>query len=193
MEKDLEVKLLLQVKNGNKRSFEILFNHYYKKVYGYALKLLPTKYEAEEIVQNVFIAVWNQRSELENITSFHSYLFGIARHLVYRQIRQKIHQEAYIAYAIENNSDYSFVTEEEIFYKELENQFNQLIQQLPERRREIFVLSRKENLSYKEIASLLNISENTVDTQIRLALNYVKSGLNKLSYFLIDLLIVMWI
>ncbi|NJO88289.1 MAG: sigma-70 family RNA polymerase sigma factor [Chloroflexia bacterium] len=91
----------------------------------------------------------------------------------------KIKHKAFIEYYLEGNREYSFVTEEEILFRELEEVYKNLIQDLPERRREIFVLSRQNGLTYKEIAEKLNISENTVDTQIRNALTYLRSKITQ--------------
>ncbi|NJK96710.1 MAG: sigma-70 family RNA polymerase sigma factor [Bacteroidales bacterium] len=85
-----EDKLLDLIKKGSSKSFEVLYQRYHKRIYTYALRLLPSSYHAEEIVQNVFIAVWNQRTSLNFTTTFSSYIFGITRHMVYRQIRQKL-------------------------------------------------------------------------------------------------------
>ena len=89
-------------------------------------------------------------------------------------IRQRIHHEAFVNYFLEQNQEYAFITEEEVAYRELSALLQQAIQELPERRREIFKLSRMESLSYKEISSKLGISENTIDTQIRHALAYLR-------------------
>jgi RNA polymerase sigma-70 factor (ECF subfamily) len=172
-------KLLALLKNGDSKSFEVLYQRYHKRVYAYALKLLPSTQDAEEIVQNVFLAVWNQRNSLDFVSSFNLYIFGIVRHLVYRFIKQKVNYEAYAAYVLYSKTEYAFVTDDDVAYKELEQLYNKLIEQLPERRKEIFLLSRKYNLSYREISERLNISENTIDTQIRLALGFIKTELGK--------------
>ena len=166
--------LILGIQKDDSESFESLYHLYHKRVYAFALSLLNSTSDAEEIVQNVFLALWIQRNSLDISSSFTSYLFGIVRYKVYDFIRQKINHEAYVKYTFEHNHEYSFITEDEISYKELEKSFQQAIQKLPERRREIFLLSRIEKLSYKEISEKLGISENTVDTQIRNALNFLR-------------------
>jgi RNA polymerase sigma-70 factor (ECF subfamily) len=158
-------------------AFEKLFRLYHKRVFAFALHLLPSSSQAEDIVQNVFMAVWNQRKTIQLTTSFVTYLFGITRHMVYDFIQRKIQQEAFVEYSLENNSEYGFITEEEVIFHELEEQLNKHIGELPERRREIFRLSRIDGLSYKEISEKLGISENTVDTQIRHALSYLRNHL----------------
>lgn len=170
---DRELLILLQ--KDDTIAFEKLFRLYHKRVYAFALHLLPSTSNAEDIVQNVFMAVWNQRKTLQISTSFITYLFGIARHMVYDFIQRKIHHEAFVEYSLENNKEYSFITDDEVIFHELEERLKKHISELPERRREIFLLSRMEGLSYKEISAKLGISENTVDTQIRHALNYLRS------------------
>ncbi len=158
------------------KAFEVLFNQYHKKIYAFALHLVQSEYEAEEIVQNVFTAIWTQRKSIKVSGSFLSYLFGITRHKIYEYLQKKIKHEAFIKFYLENNKGYNFITEEEILYRELEKKVYKLIQSLPVRRRKIFTLSRLDGLSYKEIAKKLDISENTVDTQIRNALDFLRAN-----------------
>jgi RNA polymerase sigma-70 factor, ECF subfamily len=169
-------QLIKRVSEDDHKAFETLFKQYHKRIYAFALHLVQSEYEAEEIVQDVFIAIWNQRKNLKISGFFISYLFGITRHKTYEYIQKKIKHEAFIKYYLENNVDYAFITEEEILFRELENKIRKLIQSLPARRSEIFMLSRQDGLSYKEIADKLDISENTVDTQIRHALDFLRNN-----------------
>jgi len=166
--------LIALISDDDTDAFETIFNLYHRRVYAFAQSLLNSSQDAEEIVQNVFLALWIQRKKLHISSSFTSYLYSIVRYKVYDFIHQKINHEAYIKFTLEHNNEYSFVTEDEITYSELEKLFQQALQKLPERRREIFILSRIEKLSYKEISEKLGISENTVDTQIRHALNFLR-------------------
>jgi len=170
-------RLILGIQKDDSESFESLYDIYHKQVYSFALSLLNSTSDAEEIVQNVFLALWIQRNSLNISTSFASYLFSIVRYKVYDFIHHKINHEAYVKYTFDHNNEYSFVTEDEISFRELEKSFGDAIQKLPERRREIFILSRIDKLSYKEISEKLGISENTVDTQIRHALNFLRQQL----------------
>jgi RNA polymerase sigma-70 factor (ECF subfamily) len=176
---DTTNKLVHRITEGDKKAFEELFQLYHKQIYSFAYKITGSSFDAEEIVQNVFIAIWDQRKNLQIITSFLSYLFGIARHHVYRYIQQKLNHEAFVEFYLYNNKDYTYVTEEDVLYNELKNTYQKIIDLLPERRREIFILSRNEGLSYKEIAEKLGITENTVDTQIRHALAFLRYHLLK--------------
>jgi len=172
-----ESELLILLQKDDPIAFENLFRLHHKRVYAFAIYLLSSESQAEDIVQNVFMAVWNQRKTLQISTTFITYLFGIARHMVYDFIQRKIRQEAFVEFTLENNTDYSFITEETVLFHELEEQLMKHVGELPERRREIFRLSRIDGLSYKEISEKLGISENTVDSQIRHALNYLRNHL----------------
>jgi RNA polymerase sigma-70 factor, ECF subfamily len=172
---DSELLILLQ--NDDASAFEKLFRLYHKRVFSFALRLLSSSDLAEDIVQNVFMAVWNQRKNMQISSSFITYLFGITRHMVYDFVRHKIQHEAFVEYHIENNKEYAFITDDQVVFHELEDRLQKYILELPERRREIFQLNRTNGLSYKEISEKLGITENTVDTQIRHALNYLRSHL----------------
>ena len=170
-------KLLHRLSKDDYAAFEELFRLYHKPVYLFVCQLVSSSYETEEVVQNVFIAIWSQRKKLQISTSFLSYLFGIARHFIYRFIQQKINHEAFIEYYVYQNNEYNFITEEEVLFNELREKYQRLLEDIPERRREIFKLSREEGLSYKAISEKLGISENTVDTQIRSALAFLRNHL----------------
>jgi len=167
--------IIVQLQQDDPAAFESLFHLYHKRVYHFALGLLPSAQDAEEIVQNVFMAVWNQRRTMQISTSLLSYLYGIARHMVYTMIHEKMRQESFVNYFLSQKKEYSHITEDTVFYNDLLVRIQKLLSDLPERRREIFLLSRNEGLSYAEIAEKLGISENTVDTQIRHALNYLRN------------------
>ncbi len=170
-------KLLHRLSKDDYIAFEELFRLYHKPVYLFVYQLVSSSYETEEVVQNVFIAIWNQRKKLQIKSSFLSYLYGIARHFVYRFIQQKINHEAFTEFYLYQNKEYNFITEEEVIFNELKEKYQRLLENIPERRREIFKLSREEGLSYKAISEKLGISENTVDTQIRFALTFLRSNL----------------
>jgi RNA polymerase sigma-70 factor (ECF subfamily) len=170
-----EKVLIEMLQKDNREAFEQVFHLYHKRVFAFAYGVLHSSEDAEEIVQNVFLSVWNQRKTLLITTSFIAYIYGIARHMVSRFIRHKLQHEAFIEYFLEQNREYDFITEDEIFYNELTEFITKAIAEIPERRREIFLLSRQEGLSYREIAEKLGITENTVDTQIRHALDYLRT------------------
>jgi len=178
MEFQEDQDLISKIREDDPQAFEKLFNLYHKRVYGFAMRIMPATRDAEEIVQNVFMAVWCQRKTMRISTTFSSYLFGITRHMVYDLIHQKIRHDAFVEYFLEQKPDHGFKTEDDVLFNDLSEEVQRLILDLPQRRREIFTLNRIEGLSYAEIARKLGISENTVDTQIRHALHYLRDKIS---------------
>ncbi len=169
-----EEKLLRRLKKGDEMAFEILFHRYKNKVKGFVHKMLPPHISSDKIVQEVFIKIWIKRSKIDIQKNFSSYLFTISKNLVLDAIKTAVHKklvytETYILEEVIPDHE-SFETSE----KEMFSRLQKVLQKLPQRRRQIFSLSRFEGLTYKQIASKLNITENTVDTQIRKSLQFLR-------------------
>ena len=169
-----EENLILGLKKGDIPSFESIFTLFHKRIYNFCLKLQHSSYDAEETVQSVFVALWEQRNTLDEKKSLESYLYGIARHIVYQDFRQKVYKKAAFDYFIQKSGLSNESTKYEVLYQELLTYLESIIDNLPERQQEIFKLSRYSCLTYKQIAEKLDISENTVDTQIRRALDFLR-------------------
>jgi RNA polymerase sigma-70 factor (ECF subfamily) len=170
--------LIEKLLNGDLRSFDELYGKYAKKLYGFSIKYLKNESEAEELVQKVFVKVWEKRNTLKRDTSFKSYLFTIAYNDILKFFRSKSYHQAYIREAMEVN-DTSDKSADGIYYNSVLELVDKLIDKLPERRRLIFIKSRKEGKSAKEIAEELEISAGTVDNNISEALKFLKSNLNQ--------------
>ncbi len=168
--------LVKQLKKGDVSSFNLIFKNYNQKVYNFCLQLLKNKNEAEEITQEVFIALWQNRDKIDTKSSIVAYILAIARNQIYKVFRKSLYKQAYIENLINSQSKMDFITEDQVMYNELNSFLNISIEKLPPKRREVFILSRMEGLTYKEIAQKLNIAENTVDVQIRKALDFIKDS-----------------
>ncbi len=187
MEKFLhtEKELLVKLKAGDPFAFEVLFYKYRGKIKGFATKLVPTQIDPEEIVQEVFVRVWLRKESVNPDKNFESYLFSIAKNLVLDHLKSAVNRKLYF---VEEHFQQDLIIEEDADMKlsaEKEKKLLELIQQIPERRREIFCLSRFEGLTYKQIADKLNISENTVDSQIRNSLNFLRKEFRKIAALLL--------
>ena len=174
-----ERKLLVALASGDSGAFEILYEKYHHPLYFFALKLSKNPHEAEELVQSVFVSVWETRQSVDPAKSFSAYLFSIARNRFYDMLRRRVTESCYVDYILQQNNLIGDDLEKQTEDKEINEIINRLLQQTPERRQEIFRMSRDENLSYKQIAEKLQISENTVDTQIRNVLNFLRKELPK--------------
>lgn len=171
--------LINHIKLGNPKAFELLFLKYHKKLYYFCFKTLKNKEESEGLVQNIFMEIWANRERIDINRSFYGYLFKIAKNKIYNHLRKSINEQVYKEYIIHRNEGSEYRTEIDIDYNEISNILEEIIGKLPPRRKQIFSLSRNEGLTYKEIGKKLNISENTVDTQIRNALDFIREKIKE--------------
>ncbi len=175
-----EKELVKKLTDGDSFAFEVLFYKYRNKIKGFALKIVPAQIDPEEIVQEVFVRVWLKKDAIDPEKDFQSYLFSIAKHLVLDHLKSAVNRKLYF---VGEHFQQDLLEEEALeasISEETEEKLQKLINEIPERRREIFRLSRFEGLSYKQIAERLNISENTVDSQIRNALAFLRKEFRKI-------------
>lgn len=178
---DLDEKEELELlRNVSMQSFENLYHRYSGKLYNFVMKLSKgDTYIAEELVQRTFIKVWETKEYVNPDKSFISYLCTIAKNMLLNEYEHQTVQYIYHAYVKLNLMDIDSSTEKEVDKDLLEEYINILAENLPPKRKEIFVLSRKEGFSNKEISKQLNISESTIETQLSKALAFMKNQLEK--------------
>lgn len=189
---DKESQHINQLKKGNILSFEYLYNCWSGKLYNFVMRISRGDgYLAEEIVQYVFIKVWENHESLAPDKSFGAYLCTIAKNqlvnIYQHRMQEYLYQEKTTASEQSENT-----TEKEVDYHLLEEYINSLIEQLPPARKEIFILSRRSLLTNKEIAEKLHVSENTVESQITKAISFLRSKINQ-HYSLSIPLLLYWL
>ena len=175
-ELDNEPLLVKNLSKGNLLAFNTLYKKYSSRLYRFALGYLKSEAETEELVQEVFTIVWEKRADLKEELSFRSYLFTIAFNIIRKHFRTKNYLMEYFKNG--TNDDKDIETSQSISYNSLRNYITQLINELPDRRREIFIKSRIEGNSIKEISQDLNISHKTVENQLSDALRFIRTRLN---------------
>jgi len=164
---------------GDRKAFRVIYDKYHSALYGYAMWLSKDHHEAEELVQSVFVTIWESRQQIDPEKAFRTYLFNIVRNRFYDMLRKRNTERYYVDYILQQDEVDTDDIQQQMEDTELRDILEMLLQQVPERRLMIFRLSRDENLSYKQIAEQLQISENTVDTQIRNVLNFLRKELPK--------------
>jgi RNA polymerase sigma-70 factor (ECF subfamily) len=170
---DIDNSLIDQLQNGNKNAFKMLFDKYGTRLYQFSLKYLRDKEDTEDLLNEVFMKIWENRHNLKTNTSFHSYLFTIAYNNIRQRFLKKSREEKYIqTFAKENLVDSSDV-EDQVDYILLVQKINKIIDLLPTRRKEIFELSYKAELKNREIADKLSLSEQFVKNQLSIARKYI--------------------
>ncbi|MDP4290952.1 MAG: RNA polymerase sigma-70 factor [Bacteroidota bacterium] len=175
-----EENLIKRLRQDDEKAFNTLFYQYHERVYNLARRFLPFKEDAEEIVQIVFIALWENRYQVDQTKPLSHYILAIARHWIYNTVKKNIYRQGYLDHLQQQNKSLDFVTEDAVSYNELNSLVEKLTTDLPPKRSEIFRLSRNEGLSYREIASRLSITESTVNTQLTKALDYVRKNIKAL-------------
>ena len=168
-----EIEML---KNASAESFETLYFRYSARLYNFVLKLSKgNNFMAEELVQRTFIKVWEKRDQINPEQSFISYLCTIAKNMLINEYEHQTLEFIYHKYFIEQISLLEHhITELDVDKKLLDEYIEKLTAQLPPKRREIFILSKRNGLSNKLISEKLKISESTIETQLSKALKYMK-------------------
>ncbi len=178
-----ECKWIVELKNDSQAAFGELFNKYKKKLYYFALSYLDDEAEAEEVVQSVFVRLWENRDTLDETMPVKNFIFKSTVNACYNFLKKKAIRNRYLENeltAFNENEDRSY---DEIYYHDLKRQIDSIIASLPPQQQKIFQLSRFEGLSHADIAIKLNISVRTVENQIYRALKVIKDNLSVELFF----------
>lgn len=166
-----DASLLGHIKNGSEHHFKELFTAYWSRLYSLACNALDSSEDAQDVVQEIFIDIWKRREKLE-VENIGAYLFKCVSYGIARKLKHTINNRTEELFeAIMEESDLS----SEIVLRDLVQYVEGKIEMLPDRCKEIFKLSRFDQLSNKEIADKLNVSIRTVENQIHRATKILKS------------------
>lgn len=175
--------LVQRIRDDHVDSFELLYHRYMRKLYYFSFNYLKIKEEAEEIVQTVFINLWEHRKSLDDSLSIKSYLYKSTTNAVYNQLKRNALRNKWVEQKLLKPEPASNETFEQIYYHDLEQTIDQIIAKLPPQQRKIYILSRIEGLSYEEISKQLDLSVRTVENQMYRALKVIKEQLATDIYF----------
>ena len=170
-------RLLALLKKNDKQAFSELYNRYWEPLYKFGFSVLEDEGYAKDVVQDIFFAIWRNRMTLD-IRNLSAYLFTSVKFEVTRRLRKGRLTESHEAYLAGLPSANS--VENTINLHDLEQQLKSCLDQLPDRCKEIFYLSRNKNLSNKEIAKKLSLSQRTVEWHISNALRHIRLSINEL-------------
>lgn len=174
-----DTELVKKLQKGDVEAFDLLYEKYSVKLYSFGLKYLRSADETEELVQSVFLKIWENHKQLNKELSFKSYLFTIAYNDICKLFRKRNYMQKFITEAMHENSHTSSEMQEGIDYQSILNRVQQIIDILPDRQKEIFRKSRLEGKPSKEIAEEMKLSPGTVDNYISEALKFIRVRLRK--------------
>ena len=177
-QKVTDIELWVAIRAGNEAAFRQLYDRYWPTIYSTAYSYLHDREACTEIVQVIFLGIWQKRHELK-IGAFYPYLKAAARYQVYKRLQKKGELKILYMDSLPDAAGKVAVNEGEfnLNYRELQDSVDSHLQELPQRCREIFLLSRKEHLSIAEIAQRLGISKRTVENQLTNALQHLRHAL----------------
>lgn len=166
-----------QIAGGDETAFRSLFDTYWEHLYSVALMLTKSEALAEDIVQEIFLKIWNKREELPEVEKPEAYLFIIARNHIYNVLKQRQREEQYRKHIIDWFEGAKENPENDLLFKESAALVQQAIGKLSSQQQTVYKLVHEQGLSYKEVAEQLNISPNTVK-------NHLVSSLKQIREFL---------
>jgi len=183
-ESDLFVTKLNQ---GDAKAFECLFKLYYRRLTLFANRFLNDINAAEEIVSDIFLMLWENGHEINFNGNFSSYLFKSTQNKCLNYLKRQKIENLYVTYLEKKRllDEVVFSAESPYLEKEMAHQINAALESLPEKCREIFMMSRFDRMKYKDIASKLSLSPKTVERQISIALDKLRRFLKHVSYMLL--------
>ena len=178
-------QLVKSLRKGDVFAYNELFHKYSQKVYNFSIKHLENEEDVKDLVQEIFMKIWDKRSEINEMKSFNGFLFTITLNSIRDNFRKKVKNRKLIDKWFEETEHYSNATVLSIEFKSLEKVVNTLVEQLPQKRQMVFRLSRNEGFSNDEIAEQMNIQKKTVENHLNMALNYLREKLQEHSFLVI--------
>lgn len=177
-----EAKLLIALSKGDESAFNDLFGRYYDMMLYLALKYLPERDDAKEVVQDAFVKLWENRHASTDVSNIKNFLYTIVKNnclnvlkrneFILKSKKEILWKEMEYRYQALERMQYG-----DVEFEELKQKIDEAIDKLPEQCKKVFKLNRFNNLKYKDIASLLNLSEKTVEYHMSKALSLLKKEL----------------
>jgi RNA polymerase sigma-70 factor (ECF subfamily) len=171
--------LLSLVADGDKDAFTMLYRRYWESLFATAAKALRSKTDAADLVQDIFLSIWNRRHDLRITGSLAAYLHTSVKYKVIKYIEKNITRRDYLVLLTDVLVNYQPPdVESQLQIKELQTVIQSAVSQMPNKMREVYQLSRKHHLTHREIAERLDISDETVKKHIQHALQIIKTAIS---------------
>jgi RNA polymerase sigma-70 factor (ECF subfamily) len=174
-----EQQLLVQAASGDERAFAELFHAYRNKLYSFVCDMTGVDLRGEDVVQEVFLKIWQQRAGLRDVENFNAYIFRMCRNYVIDQLRKRS-RETVLHSSLFRPDNGSVVEDPEdtLLRKEVRQKLQEAIDQLPPQQQRIFLLHKEKGLQHQEIAVQLGLSVSTVQNHLFRAVGNIREFLN---------------
>lgn len=170
-------EIIRRLKRDDKSAMDELFQYYYPRLYHFSRSILKIENEIDDILQDVFVKIWLNRHKISNAETFNSYIFTITKNEVLNFLRSKMRDQNFKDELLLRSVAEEYQSQNLVEFNEIKAGIDKIVEGLPEKRRQVFILSRTEGLSNKEIAQQMNISEKTVEDHITHAIKHLKSAM----------------
>ncbi len=179
MSEKQEIALMRRLAAGDQQAFTVLYEQYRGVSYSFVLSLVKDSSISKDIVHDVFVKLWLKRESLAKVLSFNRYLYQMLKNAVYDHFSAMQVSRHYIDELTNFKDDYSDITQSAISMNELQMLIFEAVSRMPEKRREVFRMSRYQNVENKEIARRLNIDVRTVENHITNALSDIREYISE--------------
>ena len=180
-------ELVKRLQKGDLHAFDELYRKYSKKLLFFTLGYISSNEDAEDIIQEVFLKVWKNHNQLKEHLSFNSYVFTIAYNAIKKYYRKKGIEKKHFELFLDNHKSIDNDTISKVEYNDLTSRVEKIVNTFPDRRKEVFQLSRESHLSNQEIADKLSITKKTVENHITTSLKVLRKKLKMHLFFLVCL------
>ena len=184
---DIEKQMVDGLRKGSVEDFNFLYSVYAGSLFSFSMRLLKSRSEAEDVVQDTFLKIWTKREELSVELSFKAYLYTIAKNKILTIFQKRLNEisiEELHVYAAENTMD-SVDVEQRVINQDIKYKIYASIAKLPDLQAKIFIMKTEEDLSTQEISSKLNIPHQTIKNNLTKAMKSVREELKKLRTILL--------
>jgi RNA polymerase sigma-70 factor (ECF subfamily) len=179
-------ELVSLLKASDHSAYTEIYNRYFQLIYIHAYKKLQDKEQAKDVVHDVFAYLWFKRERISQVNDLAAYLFTATRNKIFDLFaHEKVEQKHYDSLQNFHTRNTTYPTDEQARERDFKAYIDKQIANLPPKMRQIFELSRKDQLSYKEIAERLETTENNVSKQVNNAVRILRTKLGPLLFFLL--------
>jgi len=176
-----EKSILKRLKAGDMAAIDAIYHSYSKKLYSFTFSLLKDHNQSEDLMQDVFVTLWEKRDQINPDLKFENYLFTICYNSARKFFRRKNIEHKVKDYLLKNSPHSISETANTVIYNELMEMVERAVEKLPPKRKLVYKLSRQEYMQIKEIAESLSISSRTAECHLSKALRFIKQELEKAS------------